>query len=152
MCEVRGSHWSSLNRIPTPYLHVNQTGDRALDRHPLVAALSVVDPDLQVNSSGSYTGMSKLVLQIIERDPSIQGSDRVSVPQAMGTDYVQRPPILRRIVRTLNSSLLRCFVDHHPYPSLGDMLRRTTPRKQPDGTFHTGSRSTSLALGSWTQV
>jgi hypothetical protein len=41
------------------------------DRYLLVVALSVVDPDLQVNSGGSYIGMSKLLLQVVERDTGI---------------------------------------------------------------------------------
>ena len=39
------------------------------------------------------------------------------------------------IVRTLDFSLPRCLVDHHPYPPLGDVLRRITSWEQPDGIF-----------------
>jgi len=65
--------------MPIPYLHVDQTKDRTLDRHLTVAALLVVDPGPQVKPGGSYTGMSKLVLQVIEWDTSIQSCDGMCV-------------------------------------------------------------------------
>lgn len=109
-------------------------GSNPSDFETLITLPSVADVGLDIYRGCLQVGVTGLSLEVTERDTCIQGSDRVSVPQTMRADYVQRPSIPRRIARTLNSSLPRRLVDHHSYPALGDMLRRIKTWEQPDRT------------------
>ena len=76
---------------------------------------------VQVHRSRGQVRMPQLSLEVIQRHSSVQGSDRMSMPQGMRRYRIQGPSVFVVTIYPLNPGLFGCLVNDLPNPPNGDM-------------------------------